>query len=101
MSSQPSASKPYDLPHEEEVLQVLRDFGVKRARLFGRAVRGELRPDSDIDVLVEFDGPINYLDLMFISESIEQITGRSADVVADVRQELRRHIEPDLNALPL
>ena len=31
-----------------------RKHGVVRLALFGSAARGELRPDSDIDVLVEF-----------------------------------------------
>jgi predicted nucleotidyltransferase len=30
-------------------------LGVKRIGLFGSFVRGEQRPDSDIDLLVEFD----------------------------------------------
>ncbi len=29
--------------------------GVRRLALFGSALRGELRPDSDIDLLVEFE----------------------------------------------
>jgi predicted nucleotidyltransferase len=29
--------------------------GVRRLGLFGSALRGELRPDSDIDLLVEFE----------------------------------------------
>jgi len=33
----------------------MRALGVKRIGLFGSFVRGEQRPDSDIDLLVEFD----------------------------------------------
>ncbi|MEW6359614.1 MAG: nucleotidyltransferase family protein [Planctomycetota bacterium] len=33
----------------------LRALGVRRIGLFGSFVRGEQRPDSDIDLLVEFD----------------------------------------------
>jgi predicted nucleotidyltransferase len=33
----------------------LRALGVKRIGLFGSFVRGEQRPDSDIDFLVEFE----------------------------------------------
>ncbi len=39
--------------------EVLQEFcsarGVRRLRLFGSALHGQLRPDSDIDLLVEFD----------------------------------------------
>ena len=33
----------------------LRDLGVKRIGLFGSFVRGDQRPDSDVDLLVEFE----------------------------------------------
>ena len=33
----------------------LRAKGVKRAALFGSQARGDARPDSDIDVMVEID----------------------------------------------
>ena len=40
-----------------EHLAVVRErYGVHRLALFGSAARDELRTDSDIDILVEFDG---------------------------------------------
>ena len=39
---------------------ICRRYGVKKLSLFGSAARGELRPDSDVDLLVEFkpgEGP--------------------------------------------
>lgn len=101
MSARPSTDKTYDLPNEAEVLQVLRDFGVKRARLFGSAARGELTPSSDIDILVEFGGPLDYVQLLYISEAIEQVTGRRADIVPNLRPELLPYVEPDFQELPL
>jgi len=49
----------------QEILQVLADnkqvlmarFGVTRLALFGSSVRDTARADSDVDVLVAFDGP--------------------------------------------
>ena len=35
--------------------QALRERGVKHAALFGSVARGDGRPDSDIDILVEID----------------------------------------------
>lgn len=34
--------------------EVCRRYGVKELALFGSAVRGEMRPESDIDMMVEF-----------------------------------------------
>lgn len=54
----------------------LRALGVKRLGLFGSFVRGEQRPDSDIDLLVEFDPQQktfdNFMELSFFLEDILQ-----------------------------
>jgi uncharacterized protein len=35
--------------------EVCRRYGIKELSVFGSAVRGEMRPESDIDVMVEFE----------------------------------------------
>jgi uncharacterized protein len=57
-----------------------RRFGVRRLAVFGSAASGDLRPDSDVDVLVEFEEPSfdAYMDLKF---SLEELTGRLVDLV--------------------
>ena len=40
----------------EKVLAVLRRNDVKRAAFFGSIVRGEMTRESDVDILVEFEG---------------------------------------------
>jgi len=41
---------------DDERLQVFCSaHGIRRLGLFGSALRGQLRPDSDIDLLVEFE----------------------------------------------
>ena len=37
------------------LVEVCRRYGVKELSLFGSAVRGEMRPESDIDIMVEFE----------------------------------------------
>lgn len=39
---------------QEAIADLCRRWGIRRLALFGSAVTGELRPDSDVDVLVEF-----------------------------------------------
>lgn len=55
-------------------------FHVKEIGLFGSFVRGEQTKDSDVDILVEFSGPIGwgFLDL---KEYLEDILGRPVDLV--------------------
>ena len=44
----------------EHAAKVRERFGVERLALFGSAARNELRADSDIDVLVELEGPATF-----------------------------------------
>ena len=47
----------------EKVLAVLRRNDVKRAAFFGSIVRGEMTEESDVEILVEFAGRKNLMDL--------------------------------------
>jgi len=39
---------------DDEVSAICRKYGMKEPSAFGSAATGELRPDSDVDLLVEF-----------------------------------------------
>lgn len=56
-------------------------FGVHRLMLFGSAYRGEMRPDSDVDLLVEFDGPATFDRYMDLKFHVESLLGRPVDLV--------------------
>src|SRR5437868_4492779 len=43
--------------HREELAEICRRYHVKRLELFGSGARGELRPESDLDFIVEFSEP--------------------------------------------
>lgn len=71
------------------------DFGVKALALFGSMARDQAREESDIDILVSFDGPATsgrYFGLQFY---LEDLLGRSVDLVTDkaLRSELKPFIE--------
>ena len=70
-------------------------YGVARIALFGSTARGTARPDSDIDILVAFDGPAmseRYFGVQFF---LEDLLGRPVDLVTDkaLRPEMRPFIE--------
>lgn len=62
--------------------QQLQALGVKRCGLFGSFVREQHTPQSDVDVLVEFDPEqktfANFMRLVFL---LEDLFGRKVDVV--------------------
>ena len=83
---------------QEHLTETQRQFGVKRLALFGSTVRDEAREDSDVDVLVEFEGKADtkrYFGLMFY---LEDLLGCTLDLVTDkaLRPELRLQIEKEM-----
>lgn len=80
--------------HKETLRQ---RFGVRHLSLFGSTAHDAARVNSDVDVLVEFDGPSTsdrYFGLLFY---LEDLFGRPVDLVTDkaLRPELRPHIEKE------
>lgn len=60
----------------------LKGFGVKRCGLFGSFVRGEQTPNSDIDILVEFEpGQKTFDNFMHLAFFLEDVLGRKVDLV--------------------
>jgi len=63
-------------------LPEVQGFGVSRIGLFGSCLRGEARPDSDVDVLVEFrPGAATLANLVGLGDFLEGLFGRPVDVV--------------------
>jgi uncharacterized protein len=68
-----------------------RQFGARRIRVFGSVARGEERPDSDIDFLVDFPhGYDLFAQRLPLAERLAEITGRRLDLVPE--HELNRHL---------
>jgi len=66
--------------------------------LFGSTVRDEARPDSDIDVLVSFDGQATSKRYFGVQFYLEDLMGRPVDLVTNkaLRPQLRPYIEKEL-----
>jgi uncharacterized protein len=63
------------------ILPVLQRHGVRRAALFGSAARGQMRPRSDVDILVDLDRGLSLLDFIRIKLELEEALGRKVDLV--------------------
>jgi predicted nucleotidyltransferase len=66
---------------KRKILPILRRYGVKRVGLFGSCVRGEIKGNSDVDVLVEIEKDISLLDFVGIKLELEEALGRKVDLV--------------------
>ena len=56
-------------------------MGVKSLKLFGSVVRGEARPESDIDILVEFSRPVGLIAFVRLKQRLAELLGRPVDLV--------------------
>ena len=77
--------------------ELQRRFGVVRLAVFGSRARDRARPDSDIDLLVAFDGPADsrrYFGLQFY---LEDLLGCPVDLVTEqaLRPQLKPFVERD------
>jgi hypothetical protein len=59
-------------------------YSVRELSFFGSAARGEMRPDSDIDMLVEFlpDAGIDLVDYAGLMLDLSRLLGRKVDLVS-------------------
>ena len=70
-------------------------LGVSRLSLFGSFARDEQRPESDVDVLVEFAaGRKSYGRLLDLADLLEQTLGRPVELVTT--EGLSPHLGPNI-----
>ena len=75
--------------------QLVKRYGVTRLALFGSIARNEARPDSDVDIVVGFDGPATSARYFGVQFYLENELGCTVDLVTEeaIRPELRPYIE--------
>jgi predicted nucleotidyltransferase len=80
--------------HREDIA---RQFGVKVLAVFGSVARDEARPDSDLDVLVTFEGRARFDPFMQLKAYLERVCGVHVDLVTlnSLRPEMRPQIEQE------
>ena len=61
--------------------QLNQDFGVSKIGVFGSYARGKEKKNSDIDVLVEFDRPVNLFEFSRLKSFLSDQLGIQVDLV--------------------
>lgn len=88
-----------------DILEVLRrerarlfaKYGLKSMAVFGSATRDDFRPDSDVDIMVEFERPIG-MEFFDLQEELRRIISREVDLVmrTAVKPHYMEFIQKDL-----
>ena len=83
---------------EDQLVEICRRYQVKELSVFGSAVRGEMRPDSDIDLLVEFlpEARHGLLRHAAAEREFSHLLGRKVDLVP--KRGLKRTIRDEVLA---
>lgn len=63
------------------IIKVLKKHNVKRAAIFGSIARGEATEESDIDIVIEFEGRKSLLDLVDLKLELQELLGKKVDVI--------------------
>lgn len=68
---------------EKQVADLCQRYHVRSLALFGSVLREDFRPDSDVDVLVDFDpaAQIGFLALARMQRELADLLGRPVDLV--------------------
>ena len=92
--------------NRDEILSILRAhkgtlarrFGVAELAMFGSFARDRATDDSDLDVLVRFNGPIHWERYFGAQFYLEDLLGRPVDLVTEkaLRPEVWRYVEREV-----
>ena len=84
----------------EKAGPVFEKYGVRYAALFGSQARGDARPDSDVDFLVEYGRPLGF-EYAGLRRDLEERLGCEVDMITEesMNKFLRPYIVPDLTPI--
>jgi uncharacterized protein len=85
---------------KDQLAEFCRKNHIRKLALFGSVLRDDFRPDSDVDVLVEFEpGHVPGFGFIRLQEELSQLFGRTVDLVTPkflnrrIRDEVLRNAE--------
>jgi predicted nucleotidyltransferase len=80
----------------DQLAALCRRYHVRELALFGSVLRDDFRPDSDIDVLVEFEpgAPIGLFEFFDLQDALIELVGRQVDLVpkSGLKRLIRQHV---------
>jgi uncharacterized protein len=76
----------------DTVRAIAAKHGATNLRLFGSAIRGDERLDSDIDLLVDLAENRGFRDYLALVEELESLLGRRVEVI--IARSLSPHFRP-------
>ncbi|MDT8369694.1 MAG: nucleotidyltransferase family protein [Longimicrobiales bacterium] len=79
-----------------QLAEICARHDVRSLKLFGSALHGDATPESDVDLLVEFEGDKGLFDLVRLERDLEALLGRDVDLLT--APSLSRYFRDDVLA---
>lgn len=80
--------------HRQRILDLVAEHHASNVRIFGSVARGEARPDSDIDILVDFGPNTGLFSIVALQESLSKLLHFPIDL-GDPKS-LKPHVQPSV-----
>lgn len=88
--------------NDQQIEAILKRHGVLSASVFGSFARGtDVKPDSDIDLLVDYKQGTTLLDVAQLQNELEQALGRKVDLISQrhLSKRLAERVQKDVRPL--
>jgi predicted nucleotidyltransferase len=80
----------------DTMLGIVARHGATNLRLFGSVARGDERPDSDVDLLIDLGPDRGFADYLGLAEELEALLHRHVDLL--LSRSLSPHFRPFIEA---
>ncbi|MFP4091317.1 MAG: nucleotidyltransferase family protein [Cyclobacteriaceae bacterium] len=86
---------------ERIILNAIEPYSIRSVGIFGSYVRGENNPQSDLDILVDYEQPLDLLELIGLEQELSEKLGIKVDLVTyrSLHPHLKEKIEKELISL--
>ncbi len=87
--------------HQQAIQDICRQEGISYLALFGSHARGDQNPDSDIDLLVKYKNPVDFVELYDTEEKFKKLFRKDVDLVttSGLSKYIKPYIQDDLTVL--
>lgn len=67
----------------KKIIEILKKHRAKKISIFGSYIRGDAKPESDLDVIVEFNEPKGLIKFVGIENELSEILGIKVDLLTE------------------
>jgi predicted nucleotidyltransferase len=85
--------------NRDKVLEIIARYPVSNPRVFGSAARGDDTEDSDLDMLVERNGPLGYFELFDLESELANLLGCRVEIGTKLKPDAAAHAQDDLRPI--